>query len=170
MALGSQDSPCQSNSSFARRKLLGLTFVLSSLCCRQFPGLTVVRGHLCHSCFQSFQILPSFSQVSGLRSSPGLLRKLELTLYNLKGREGECRSRNEKFLWHHLLLTGLPFFGVLLSRQSKVLPQMGLPVSTGIPVQRQIMADLSTCWLQQSLMTIGFLSSQRAPGSEGGLA
>lgn len=79
---------------FCMQEASWFSFVWSLLRAMTFPGLTVVRGHLCHSPFQSFRILPSFSQLSGLRGSAGLLRTREFTRYNLKGREGERRGQN----------------------------------------------------------------------------
>lgn len=79
---------------FCMQEASWFSFVWSLSRAMTFPGLTVVRGHLCHSRFQSFRILPSFSQLSGLQASAGLLRTREFTRYNLKGREGERRGQN----------------------------------------------------------------------------
>lgn len=79
---------------FCMQEASWFSFVWSLLRAMTFPGLAVVRGHLCHSRFRSFRILPSFSQLSGLRGSAGLLRTREFTRYNLKGREGERRGQN----------------------------------------------------------------------------
>lgn len=79
---------------FCMQEASWFSFVWSLSRAMTFPGLAVVRGHLCHSRFQSFRILPSFSQLSGRRGSAGLLRTREFTRYSLKGREGERRGQN----------------------------------------------------------------------------